>query len=183
MLLLWILFVICVYVCHAGLSVHCSLVATCWERANLLALLYAMFSWVLLLSHVVSLVRCGTWLYRFLIFAFFLTLLIWFALYVMKLNKLTGLSHEMRCPTICHFDKCRFRRACTLCWITHRIEIHGKCTHNISIWTKNHISSDFICLFDCSILKNEKYHIPTIKLKWPRPDKYRRVYAKGNIAR
>ena len=30
-------------VCHAFLSVHCSLVVTCWERANLLALLYVMF--------------------------------------------------------------------------------------------------------------------------------------------
>ena len=34
-----------------------------------------MFSCVLSLSHVVSRVRCGTWLYRFLIFAFLLTLL------------------------------------------------------------------------------------------------------------
>ena len=31
-------------VCHAFLSVLCSLVVTCWERANLLALLYVMFS-------------------------------------------------------------------------------------------------------------------------------------------
>ena len=30
-------------VCHAFLSVHCSLVVTCWERAGLLALLYVMF--------------------------------------------------------------------------------------------------------------------------------------------
>ena len=33
-------------VCHAFLSVHCSLVVTCWERANLLAILYVMFSCV-----------------------------------------------------------------------------------------------------------------------------------------
>ena len=33
-------------VCHAFLSVHCNLVVTCWERANLLALLYMMFSCV-----------------------------------------------------------------------------------------------------------------------------------------
>ena len=45
-------------VCHAFLSLHCSLVVTCWERANLLALLYVMFSCVLVtfpgsvLSHV-----------------------------------------------------------------------------------------------------------------------------------
>ena len=33
-------------VCHACLSVHCSLVITCWERANLLAVLCVMFSCV-----------------------------------------------------------------------------------------------------------------------------------------
>ena len=30
-------------VCHAFLSVHCSLAVTCWERADLLAFLYVMF--------------------------------------------------------------------------------------------------------------------------------------------
>ena len=33
-------------VCHAFLSVHCSLVVTCWERAVLLAGLYVEFSCV-----------------------------------------------------------------------------------------------------------------------------------------
>ena len=60
-------------VCHAFLSVHCSIVVTCLERANLLVLLYVIFSCVLSLSHVVTGVRCGTWLFRFLIFAFLLT--------------------------------------------------------------------------------------------------------------
>ena len=55
-LLLWIRFVIYV----AVLSVHCSLVVTCWKRANLLALLCVMFSCVLSLSHLMSMVRCGT---------------------------------------------------------------------------------------------------------------------------
>ena len=44
-------------VCLVFLSVHCSLVVTCWERADLLALLYVMFYCVLSLSHVVSWVR------------------------------------------------------------------------------------------------------------------------------
>ena len=35
-------------VCHAFLSVHCSLVGTCWERANLLALLSRLVCDVLL---------------------------------------------------------------------------------------------------------------------------------------
>ena len=33
-------------VCHAFLSVQCSLVITCWERVDLLALLYVMFYFV-----------------------------------------------------------------------------------------------------------------------------------------
>ena len=40
-------------------GVPCSLVVTCWERADLLALLCAMFSCVFSLSHMVSHVRCG----------------------------------------------------------------------------------------------------------------------------
>ena len=45
--LLWtfLLFMFCV--CHAVLYVHCSIVATCWESVGLLALLYLMFSCVI----------------------------------------------------------------------------------------------------------------------------------------
>ena len=39
---------------HAALSVTCSLAVTCWERADLLNILYVMFSRVLSLSHMVS---------------------------------------------------------------------------------------------------------------------------------
>ena len=42
------------------LSVSCSLLVTCWERANLLAFMYVMFSFVLSLYHTVSRVRCGS---------------------------------------------------------------------------------------------------------------------------
>ena len=41
----FLLFMFCV--CHAVWSVHCSLVATCWERAGLLTLSYVMFSCVI----------------------------------------------------------------------------------------------------------------------------------------
>ena len=44
-------------VCHALLSVRCSLVVICWERADLLALLYMVFYCVLSLSHLLSWVR------------------------------------------------------------------------------------------------------------------------------
>ena len=52
------LFVSCVS--HAFASVHCCLVVTCWERADLLALVVDDVYCILLLSHVVSWVRCGT---------------------------------------------------------------------------------------------------------------------------
>ena len=57
---LFLLLMFCV--CHAILSsVFCSLVVTCWERVDLLALLYVMFFFVFLsLSDGVSLVKCGT---------------------------------------------------------------------------------------------------------------------------
>ena len=64
-------FVFCVS--HAFASVHCCIVLTCWERANLLALVGDVYCIFLLLSHVVPWVRCGTRLYRFPIFAVFLT--------------------------------------------------------------------------------------------------------------
>ena len=41
---LWIFLVICVCLCHTVMSVSCSLVVTFWEMADLLDLLYAMFS-------------------------------------------------------------------------------------------------------------------------------------------
>ena len=46
-------------VCHACVSVHFCLMVTCWERADLLAQ-FMMLYCVLLLSYVVSWVRCGT---------------------------------------------------------------------------------------------------------------------------
>ena len=50
-------FVSCVS--HAFASVHCCLVVTYWERADLLALVSDV-DCILLLSHVVFLVSCGT---------------------------------------------------------------------------------------------------------------------------
>ena len=61
-------------VCLVFLSVHYSLVVTCWE--GLTSWLFCMWCFIdlLSLSHVVSWIRCGAWLYWFLIFVFFLTL-------------------------------------------------------------------------------------------------------------
>ena len=51
------IFVSCVS--HAFASVHCCLVVTCLEKADLLALVGDVYC-ILLLSHMVSWVRCGT---------------------------------------------------------------------------------------------------------------------------
>ena len=59
-LLLKILFVVCICLYHTVMSVYCSLEVTCWERADLLALLFVMLSCVLSFSHTMSWVRCGT---------------------------------------------------------------------------------------------------------------------------
>ena len=58
-------------VCRVVLSVHCCLAATCWERADLLGLVCDVLLCFWPLSHVVSWVRCGTRLHRFLILATF----------------------------------------------------------------------------------------------------------------
>ena len=50
-LFFFIFFVICL--CHTVMSVSCSLMITCCERTDLLALLYVTFSCVLSLSHTV----------------------------------------------------------------------------------------------------------------------------------
>ena len=55
-------------VCSIVLSAPCSLLVTCWEMAHLLAL---FIIWLLVFYHLP--IWCCIRLYRFLIFAFFLT--------------------------------------------------------------------------------------------------------------
>ena len=69
LLLIILLFVFRVCLCHTVVSVLCSLVVSCWPLGFLACDIFLCLS----LSQMVSWVRCGTWLYRFLIFAFFLT--------------------------------------------------------------------------------------------------------------
>ena len=77
-LLLWIfyVFVLSVFVMSLCGSVYMCFVVTCWERADLLALVCGVYCEFVTFP-LVSWVRCGTWLYRFLIFAPFLTFTIW----------------------------------------------------------------------------------------------------------
>ena len=66
------------FLCLVFLMLSCLFMAALWSpvgKGLTSWLLLVMFIVLMLLSHVVSWVRCGTWLYRFLIFAVFLTLL------------------------------------------------------------------------------------------------------------
>ena len=58
-------------------SVYMCFVVTCWERADLLALVCGV-QYEFVTFPLVSWVRCGTWLYRFLIFAPLFTLYTFF---------------------------------------------------------------------------------------------------------
>ena len=80
-LLLWIFYVfvlscVCYVLCA---SVYMCFLVTCWERADLLALVCGVFCEFVTFP-LVSWVRCGTWLYRFLIFAPLLTFMYFFFL-------------------------------------------------------------------------------------------------------
>ena len=61
----FVLSCVCYVLCA---SVYMCFVVTCWERADLLALVCGVFCEFVTFP-LVSWVRCGTWLYRFLIFA------------------------------------------------------------------------------------------------------------------
>ena len=78
------------FVCHAFASVHCCLVVTCWERADILALVCDV---LLRLCHfpMVYPWSCGTGLYRFLWSPAGKGLTMWL-LFVM-LNCVLSLSH------------------------------------------------------------------------------------------
>ena len=71
----FLLFMFHISLYYAVLSFPCSLVITCWERADLLPVLHVMFLCFWSLSYMVSRFTRGNWLYWFLIFAIFLTLL------------------------------------------------------------------------------------------------------------
>ena len=58
---LFLLFMFHVCLCYGALSVPCSLVITCWERAGFLGLL--CFLVFLSLSHIVSQIKCSYCLY------------------------------------------------------------------------------------------------------------------------
>ena len=67
MFLFWFVFVMSLFA-----SVYMCFVVTSWERADLLALVCGVYCEFVTFP-LVSWVRCGTWLYRFLIFASLLT--------------------------------------------------------------------------------------------------------------
>ena len=77
--------VLCLLCLCARLFICALWSCTCWERADLLALVCGVCCEFVTFP-LVSWVRCGTWLYRFLIFAPFLTLTIFSLLKFYKVN-------------------------------------------------------------------------------------------------
>ena len=127
------------YLCFVFVMLSCPSIAAFWSPAVTGAkglphgsLVCDVFlSSFLSLPHVVSLVRCDTWLYRFLSFVLLLILIV-FMTHLAKhnlgstmRNPIIGLciskrlgpheemSRDMWFPTMWHFDKCWLRRACT----------------------------------------------------------------------
>ena len=116
-LLVWILFVIiyneilvCLY--YTVLSVPCSLVITCWESADLLALFVCEFPCVLSLFNMISRVRCGTLLYRFLVFTLLFICIIQQTLYMILLLFILFCycPHWLNRNYLCQFLKFRIIR-------------------------------------------------------------------------
>ena len=93
-------------------SVYMCFVVTCWERADLLALVCSVFCEFVTFP-LVSWVRCGTWLYRFLIFA---TLLLWFYFYkwFKKKIKISKNVHSCRLSLFKGYLSCCLRYYRTL---------------------------------------------------------------------
>ena len=62
-------------VCHASVSIHCRLVVTCWEMANLLAVVLCFVNFTCGFLDQVCIVSILIFAFlRFLIFVFLLTL-------------------------------------------------------------------------------------------------------------
>ena len=86
LLRIFCVFVLSCVCCVLCASVYMCFVVTCWERADLLALVCGVYCEFVTFP-LVSWVRCGTWLYRFLIFAHLLT---FYGDLVYKLKKIVG---------------------------------------------------------------------------------------------
>ena len=100
-----VLCLLCLYMCF---------VVTCWERADLLALVCGVYyEYVTFL--LVSWVSCGTWLYRFLIFAPLLTywvnsIIFWLKIYNGLENISRPRSKSSRFPHAENFPVFYFRK-------------------------------------------------------------------------
>ena len=115
-LLLWILFFY-IYFTFVLILLSCVFLAafntcmiTCWERADLLALLCVMFLVFLSLSLMVSRVKCGSWLFRFLIFAFTLYFQIHISGHIFAIDSVVVKVHRIQ-------DQCAPYQLCA--WKMH----------------------------------------------------------------
>ena len=113
---------------HAVLSVPCGIVVTCWERADLLCvscfLCFRNFP-----------VRCGIWLFRFLIVAFFLTFKPSSVVFTMLIN--------FKMPTIVGILTFMSMMNSMLSWVEHEnvYNLRASSLHRDRKHTKNCITN------------------------------------------
>ena len=126
-------------------------VVTCWERADLLALVCGVFCQFVTFP-LVSWVRCGTWLYRFLIFATLLTLQPPFKLRNSKwcsVSSLTSIeysSDKQRLWSDCGYAQADLRLCWSHiphCWKSH-VTAHIEVTYKTG-WNLNSLQPLLIC--------------------------------------
>ena len=98
-------------------SVYMCLMVTCWERADLLALVCGVYCEFVTFP-LVSWVRCGTWLYRFQIFAPLLTLLVGVAV-----------LHSVCSLAVLHIFQ-SLLSVCSLAWVIFLRQ--GSCVYTVS---------------------------------------------------
>ena len=112
-------------------SVYMCIVVTCWERADLLALVCGVFCEFVTFP-LVSWVRCGTWLYRFLIFAPLLTFrksVLRFSLNfldILKQQKENGRKYYWRIPVV-SWPNCFGMQFLSETWTIELHEMNEKC--------------------------------------------------------
>ena len=124
-------------------SVYMCFVVTCWERADLLALVCGVYCESVTFP-LVSWVRCGTWLYRFLIFAPLLTL-------KKDGHNWSQMSRDIRFPTMWYVRPAKTQIS---------LRIHAVCSEPLLVaWIFYACYATYWTLFGVSKLKRRLHRL------------------------
>ena len=138
-------------------SIYMCFVVTCWERADLLAVVCGVCCEFVTFP-LVSWVRCGTWLYRFLIFAPLL-ILIKNAFQCLKLPTI----HQQFVATT------QYERATYCLWVTTSLNVALCILFEISLTEKMKggvICLPFICKHKKTLVKTIRCNLKRLRPKW-----------------